>query len=136
MKKIVVPAIAIVAVLVIGIILLNKDKEEKEVINYVSSNYIKLEEIANNYLQNNQVAFPKYIKNVNVYNGTKTTTVEFAVNDNYGFYYSTDNLPTGNKNLDVNLLGLGDNRYTWEDNNGKGIIQKIRDYWYFYKVTK
>lgn len=136
MKKIVVPAIAIVAVLVIGIILLNKDKEEKEVINYVSSNYIKLEEIANNYLQNNQVAFPKYIKNVSVYNGTKTTTVEFAVNDNYGFYYSKDNLPTGNKNLDVNLLGLGDNRYTWEDNNGKGIIQKIRDYWYFYKVTK
>ena len=136
MKKIIVPVIAVIAAVIIGLILLNKDKEEKEVINYVNSNYIELEEIANNYLNNNQVNFPNYIKMVNVYNGKTTTTVEFSVNDNYGFYYSKDDIAATHKNLDLNLLGLGNNRYTWQENKINGITQKIRDYWYFYKISK
>ena len=49
---------------------------------------------------------------VNVYNGKTTTTVEFSVNDNYGFYYSKDDIAATHKNLDLNLIYL----YSFDQN--------------------
>ena len=121
MKKIV-EIIAIVLIVgVIGYIFITRNNEEKEVIKYVNENYIQLEEV----VRNNASYDNKYIKKVE----EKNDLVIFYVKDKVGFYYSKDDQV---KTIDghTNLLGLGDNKYSWDN----GTIIKVRDKWYYFKL--
>lgn len=135
MKKIIVPIIIVVIVGFIAYVAINKDKEENKVKDYVNENYVELTRIANTYLNNETTTYSSYIKEINVYKGDYTTTVEFKVDDKYGFYYSTEDLPATYKNIKTDIIELGGDKYKWIEPNNKGTTIKIRDNWYLYKIT-
>ena len=121
MKKIIEIVAIVLIVGVIGYIFITRNNEEKEVIKYVNENYIQLEEV----VRNNASYDNKYIKKVE----EKNDLVIFYVKDKVGFYYSKDDQV---KTIDghTNLLGLGDNKYSWDN----GTIIKVRDKWYYFKL--
>lgn len=136
MKKLIIPIILVVVIGFIAYVAINKDKEEKKVKNYVNDNYQELTTIANAYLNEENVTKPTDVIEVNVYKGEYTDTVEFSMNDKYGFYYSTEDLPTTHKNIKTDLIELGGNKYRWDELGNKGTTIKIRKNWYYFKVTK
>lgn len=136
MKKIIIPIIIVIAIGIIGYIFYSKQEIEEEVKKYVNDNYQELTTIADSYMRNNEVTYPDYIKKVTLYKGIYTDIVEFQVKDNYGFYFSSKNYPAAKENIDTDLLELGGEKYTWDEENNKGTTIKIRDYWYFYKLNK
>ena len=136
MKKLIVPIIIIVVAVVIGFVYFNKSKVEDEVSTYVNNNTEELVNIAKEYLGGNVVDYPEDIKKVTEYQGEFTDIVIFEMNDNYGFYYSTKNLPAAYKNIKTDLIELGGNKYKWMEDTNKGTTIKIKDNWYFYKLDK
>jgi hypothetical protein len=138
MKKLVMPIIIIIAAVVIGFVFYNKNNQEKEIKDYVNNNYKELTTIAKNYLEGNIVEYPEYVKGVESIEGDTTDIVEFFVkqDESIGFYYSTKDIPVAYQNIETDLIELGGNKYTWETDISKGTIIKIRDNWYFYKLSK
>lgn len=53
----------------------------------------------------------------------------------YGCYYSPDDEPRGFQNVEVTLVQDGENRWTWQDEDGNhGMTKKITDRWYYFEA--
>ena len=53
----------------------------------------------------------------------------------YGFYYSPDDEPAADQNIDCRLMEDGDNRWSWSKDGASGVTYKICDKFYYYKVV-
>jgi len=53
----------------------------------------------------------------------------------YGCYYSPEDVPFSFQNITDNLNEVGENRWEWKENTGKGYTTKMFDNWYYFKAT-
>ncbi len=142
-KNLVMLGIIASGVLVFGIVHFQKNKNLEDITKYVNNNYKELDELASNYMKGNKGVYPEHISKIEVYEaGDKhDTIVQFTYkkdkNIEYGFYYSVVDRAESFKNVSLDLLELGGDKWMWSDSNGsEGITAKIRSNWYYYKVKK
>ena len=122
---------------------MNKYNNFDNIALYVNENYNNLNEYVIKDLNSEHPKIPKSVNNVIKWYGNEDRAIIIFVlnrknlilkSDNYGFYYSKNNIPISLNN-EYELEQYNENEWGWNgSNNSYGKIIKIKDYWYYFET--